>query len=125
MNRRTFLKTVTVTASVVVLPWNFADVEELRWDAFKQRLLKIAEKGYDISKFVLHREDGGFRYCILPIEGHPPLTWYQPWGINVDVDVLEHENRIYDFAGCSGCGQRTLQQHRQWCNRASSLFDKE
>jgi hypothetical protein len=125
MNRRAFLKTIAVTAGVVVLPWDFEDAEELRWAAFKQRLLKIAERGHDISKFVLFREEGGFRYCVLPIEDHPPLTWYQPWGKDVDVNLLERENRIYDLAGCSVCGQRTLQQHRQWCKRASSLFDME
>jgi hypothetical protein len=119
------LKTVTVAASAAVLPWNFADVEELRWTAFKQRVMKITERGNDVRGFTLYREVGGFRYCVLLVKDHPPMTWYQPWGRNVDVDLLEQENRIYDLAGCSVCGQRTLQQHRQWCRRASILFDIE
>jgi hypothetical protein len=125
MNRRAFLKSITFAASVAVLPWSFADEEELHWAAFSRRLNEVRERGYDITGFVLYREEEGFRFCVLQIEGHPPLTWYQPWGRTVDVGLLERENRVYDFAGCSLCGQRTLQQHKQWCRRASSLFDTD
>jgi hypothetical protein len=123
MNRRSFLRTAITTAGLAALPWKFPTTEERYWEEFHQRILKILERGYDVQGFVLYPEDEGFRFVTVNVKNQPPLSWYQPWGRSVDANKLEYENRIYDLTGCHECGEKTYSQHRQWCRRASYLFD--
>jgi hypothetical protein len=108
---------------LVALPLNLATTEERNWKAFRQRIRKLGERGYDVEGFALYPEREGFRFAVVSVKERAPLTWYQPWGRNVDASKLEYENRIYDFTGCHECGEKTYAQHWQWCPRASYLFE--
>jgi hypothetical protein len=136
MNRRNFISTLALAAGATALPKFDTDPEQRYYDAFRERIIELVRDGYDVKRWELAREHDGFRLATVYV-GLPGLTtrrsgirngdhfveFYQPWGRNVDAKKLERENRIYEFAGCQDCGQYTNRQHRQWCPKASVLFD--
>lgn len=84
MNRRNFIYAVVGVAAGAIAPARLlanqgdAEIIEANYEAFRQRLIRLASQGREIKNFWLARPQNGFRAVTL-FTSTETLTFLQPW----------------------------------------------